>query len=66
MQHPCGTGDRPVLSALEGHRLEEQLLSLAYSLLCPAQRKKQRSSGAKTKSRLNGKKPTKPINARSA
>lgn len=66
MQHPCGTGDRPVLSALEGHRLEEQLLALAYSLLCPSQRKKQRSGGPKTKSRLYEKKPTKPINARSA
>lgn len=66
MQDPCGTGDRPVLSAWEGHRLEEQLLALAYSLLCPVQRKKQRSSGTKTKSRFYGKKPTKPINARSA
>lgn len=66
MQHPCGTGDRPVLSACEGHRLEEQLLALAYSLLCPSQRKKQQSSGTKTKSRLKGKKPGKPINARSA
>lgn len=66
MQHPRKTGDRPVLPALEGHRLEEQLLALAYSLLYPARRKNQRSSGARTKSRLHGKKPTKPINARSA
>ncbi len=66
MQHPRQTGDRPVHSALEGHRLEEQLLALAYSLLYPVRRKKQRSSGGKNKSRFHGKKPTKPINARSA
>jgi hypothetical protein len=43
--------DRPLQRLYEGHRLEEQLCSLAYGYVWPVIRKAPRASGPKVKQR---------------
>jgi hypothetical protein len=60
------TPDRPVQRCFEGHRLEEQLWSLAYQQLWPVIRRKRTADAAKSKQRHGQNSGATPNQARRA